>query len=247
MGNHERSCSIILRTTPRAAARIRADADVFSRIRARRCATSPSRACSRCSSCRCCGAIAAVVACSRWSSGRRGRGAVRRFFEGTRGRATGSSSTAVTGCSGVSASCSSSRCCCRAIADHRHARHRARRDAGRSSRSSRASYPALEKRTRRHRRRQRGERRARRSCIFALLWIVTLPLWLTGIGAVVLPALNFGVSQPAAVPLRRAGGAREPRGIPRDRSPRKRRGSIVLGLCSARCSTTCRSSTSSRR
>jgi CysZ protein len=26
--------------------------------------------------------------------------------------------------------------------------------------------------------------------VFALLWIVTLPLWLTGIGAVVLPALN---------------------------------------------------------
>ena len=27
-------------------------------------------------------------------------------------------------------------------------------------------------------------------CVFALLWLVTLPLWLTGIGAVVLPALN---------------------------------------------------------
>jgi uncharacterized protein involved in cysteine biosynthesis len=26
--------------------------------------------------------------------------------------------------------------------------------------------------------------------VFALLWIVTLPLWFTGIGAVVLPALN---------------------------------------------------------
>jgi CysZ protein len=26
--------------------------------------------------------------------------------------------------------------------------------------------------------------------VFALLWIVTLPLWLTGIGAIVLPALN---------------------------------------------------------
>lgn len=51
------------------------------------------------------------------------------------------------------------------------------------------SYPLLEKRSGGTMAGSAGNALAA-VVLFALLWIVTLPLWLTGIGAVVLPALN---------------------------------------------------------
>jgi len=57
--------------------------------------------------------------------------------------------------------------------------------------------------------------------VYLLLWLVTLPLWLFGIPAIVLPVLQRLAQRPP-VPLRRPGRARQPRRVRAAAQPRRR-------------------------
>ena len=68
--------------------------------------------------------------------------------------------------------------------------------------------------------------------VFALLWIVTLPLWLTGIGAVVLPALNSAYLNQRLFRYDALAEHATPRGISGARQPGP--GPAVRARCAAR-------------